>query len=66
LKLLFRSPEKAAEPVFLLAGGESMKDRSGVYLHMMREKAVSELAADPENGRQLWHKSEALIAPYLC
>ena len=53
------------EPVLLLAGGESMEGRSGVYLHMMREKAVSELASNPENGRQLWEKSEALIAPYL-
>ena len=65
MSLLFRAPDKAAEPVLLLAASKDMAGRNGVYLHMMREKQVSELAADPENGKMLWEKSEALIAPYL-
>jgi len=65
LKLLFRSPRKAAAPVLLLAGGRAMEGRNGVYLHMLREKPVSPEASDPEKGRLLWEKSEALLAPYL-
>ena len=65
LKLLFRSPAKAAEPVVLLAGGSEMGGRNGVYLHMMREKAVSDLAADPENGRLLWDWSAALLKTHV-
>jgi len=65
MKLTFRAPQKAAEPVILLAAGKSMEGRNGVYLHMMREKSVSDLAADAENGRELWNRSETLIAPYV-
>jgi NAD(P)-dependent dehydrogenase (short-subunit alcohol dehydrogenase family) len=65
LKLLFRSPQKAAAPVLLLACGRAMEGRNGVYLHMLREKPVSAEASDPEKGRLLWEKSEALLAPYL-
>jgi NAD(P)-dependent dehydrogenase (short-subunit alcohol dehydrogenase family) len=64
LKLLFRSPEAAAEPVVLLACGRQMQDRTGVYLHMMREKAPSELASSPDNGRRLWEKCETLLAAH--
>ena len=65
LRLLFRSPERAAEPVVLLAAGQAMEGRTGLYLHMMREKPASPLATDPDNGARLWEASEALIAPYL-
>lgn len=65
LRLLFTSPEKAAAPVLLLAAGTAMEGRNGIYLHMMREKEVSPLAADPDNGRLLWDKSQALMAPWL-
>lgn len=65
MKLLFRSPARAADPVMLLAGGASMEGRNGVYLHMMREKTVSDLAGDRDNGRQLWDRSLELVDPYL-
>jgi NAD(P)-dependent dehydrogenase (short-subunit alcohol dehydrogenase family) len=65
MRMAFRSPEKAADPVLLLAGGKAMEGRTGVYLHMLREKAVSPLAADPDNGKQLWDKSGALIERWL-
>jgi NAD(P)-dependent dehydrogenase (short-subunit alcohol dehydrogenase family) len=61
MKLFFRSPEKAAEPVLYLACAQSMQERSGAYLHMMREKSASALALDEENGRRLWEESEALL-----
>ena len=65
MKLTFRSPQKAAVPVMLLAAGQAMEGRNGVYLHMMREKSVSDLAADADNGKELWALSEKLIAPYI-
>jgi NAD(P)-dependent dehydrogenase (short-subunit alcohol dehydrogenase family) len=65
LRLLFRSPEKAAEPVIVLACRPAFDGRTGVYLHMMREKSVSDLAADPDNGRLLWEKSGDLLKPHM-
>jgi NAD(P)-dependent dehydrogenase (short-subunit alcohol dehydrogenase family) len=65
LKLLFRSPEKAAEPVVLLAADAAYGDRTGVYLHMMREKDPSGLASDPDNGRRIWEVSDGLLAPHV-
>ncbi len=61
MKTLFRSPKKAAEPVIYLACSPDMGHRSGVYLHMMREKAMSPLASDPANGCQLWQHSQRLL-----
>jgi len=61
MKTLFRPPEKAAEPVIYLACSPDMGQRSGVYLHMMREKAMSPLARDPDNGHQLWQHSQQLL-----
>lgn len=64
MRMLFRSPEQAAEPVIYLACAPDMGARTGVYLHMMREKAMSPLARDPGNGEQLWHQSQRLIETY--
>ena len=64
MKLLFRSPEQAAEPVIYLACAPDMGKRTGAYLHMMREKAMSSLARDPNNGTQLWQHSQQLIDAY--
>lgn len=61
MRWLFRSPEQAAEPVIYLACDPSMGERTGVYLHMMREKAMSPLASDPDNGAQLWQRSMPLL-----
>ena len=62
--LLFPSPEKAAVPVIYLCCAEEMGRRSGAYLHMMREKDVSPLAADATAGASLWQASEALLAKH--
>lgn len=65
IRWLFAPPERAVAPVLLLAAGRRMAGRTGVYLHMMREKPVSPLAADPGNGRRLWEASAPLIEPFL-
>ena len=62
--LLFAGPEKAARPVIHLCCDAEMGQRSGVYLHMMREKQPSALALDLSAGASLWEASEALIAEH--
>jgi NAD(P)-dependent dehydrogenase (short-subunit alcohol dehydrogenase family) len=64
LKLLFRSPEKAAEPVVLLAAAPEYGEETGVYLHMMRVKQPSQLAIDEVNGERIWEASDKLLAPH--
>lgn len=66
MKWFFRSPEAAAEPVVYLACEPSLSNKSGVYLHMMREKSASEEAVNPDKGRRLWELSEGIIAPFLA
>ena len=65
MRLMFRSPEKAAEPVMLLACSDSMSEHSNIYLHMMKAKQPSPLALDTLNGEQLWERSDQLIKPYI-
>lgn len=64
MKLFFRTPERAAEPVLYLACAADMGERTGVYLHMMREKSLSPLASDANNGQRLWEESNKLLAAY--
>ena len=65
MKALFRSPDQAAQPVIYLACSPDMAERSGVYLHMMKEKSPSAEALDENNGQQLWDKSANLIKPFM-
>lgn len=64
LKLLFRSPAKAAEPVVLLAADPEYGEQTGVYLHLMRVKPPSHLASDAQNGARIWEASEKLLGPH--
>lgn len=59
--VFFRSPYKASEPVEYLCCAPELSGRSGVYLHLMAEKPVSEAAADPDSGRGLWEATEKLL-----
>jgi len=59
--IFFRSPYKGSEPVEYLCCAPELSDRSGVYLHLMAEKPVSEAAADPVTGRRLWEATEKLL-----
>lgn len=65
MKLFFNSPDKAAEPVVLLACAENMGYRTGTYLHMMREKQASLHATDPAQGTLLWESSQRLLSEFL-
>ena len=64
MRLLFASPAKAARPVIYLCCAEAMGQRSGAYLHMMREKEPSALAKDEVAGAKLWEASAALLAKH--
>ena len=62
--LLFAGPEKAARPVIHLCCAAETGRKTGIYLHMMREKKPSPLAMDASAGARLWEASEALVAKY--
>ena len=58
---LFQSPEQAIGPVIYLCCAEEAGRATGLYLHLMQRKPVSDAAADPENGSRLWAASEAMV-----
>jgi len=61
LRLLFRSPDEAVEPVIWLCCAPEAGNSTGLYLHLMHRKQVSESAADPANGAKLWEASQVLV-----
>ena len=64
MRLFFASPGKAAAPVIHACCAEDMGWRSGVYLHLMREREPSPLATDGDAGARLWEQSAALLAKH--
>ena len=64
LRLFFRSPEKAIAPIIHLCCAPEAGTTTGVYLHLMNHKAVSDSAANPHNGAKLWDASEAMAASF--
>ena len=64
MRLFFAEPAKAAGPVIHACCAEDMGRRSGVYLHLMQEKAPSLLAIDEAAGARLWEESAALLAQH--
>ncbi len=60
--LFFSPPDKAAAPVMYLACAPELAKESGYYLHLMQKKDADERALDPENQKELWDKSAALVA----
>ena len=62
MKACFASPEQAAAPVIHLCCSAAAGQRTGIYLHMMREKELSAEARDPDSGARLWAKSAAMAA----
>ena len=64
MKAFFLSPAKAALPVTFLCCSDEAGRRTGLYLHMMREKAPAPEASNPHNGAKLWTASEALLRPF--
>jgi len=61
-RLLFAAPHNATAPVTYACCAEDLGRRSGVYLHLMREKEMSAPAMDASAGACLWRESEALLA----
>jgi len=61
LRRLFRSPADAIDPVIYLCCAPEAGDASGLYLHLMHRKQVSERASDPANGTKLWEASQVLV-----
>lgn len=58
--LFFKKPLVAAEPVIYLAAAPELEGQTGLYLHMNRPKQMDAKVYDPEAGRKLWVKTEAL------
>ncbi len=61
MKLFFLAPEKAALPVSYLCCADDAGERTGIYLHMLREKRPSEHATDRSNGARLWQASTEFV-----
>ena len=62
LRRFFQSPEEAIRPVIYLCCAEEAGSSTGMYLHLLHYKQVSQVASDPENGARLWNASELLVA----
>ena len=61
LRRFFRSADEAVAPVVYLCCAPETADSTGIYLHLMRRKEVSQGAADPANGSRLWQVSQAMV-----
>ncbi len=61
LRLFFRSPDDAVEPIVWLCCAPEAGSSTGLYLHLMHRKQVSESAADTANGAKLWEASQAMV-----
>ena len=61
LRRFFRSPAEAIAPITYLCCSPEAGGSTGIYLHLMNRKQVSESAADPVNGAKLWETSQALV-----
>jgi NAD(P)-dependent dehydrogenase (short-subunit alcohol dehydrogenase family) len=59
--LFFKAPAKACEPVVYLSCAHALRDRTGVYLHLMEEKQIQPETADPQNAQKLWEASRRLL-----
>ncbi|MCA9714691.1 MAG: SDR family NAD(P)-dependent oxidoreductase, partial [Myxococcales bacterium] len=64
MRAFFRAPERPAEPVVALACSPELAGETGVYLHMLRRKAMDPRATDPAFGRALWERCDELLAPH--
>ncbi|WP_419944939.1 SDR family NAD(P)-dependent oxidoreductase [Candidatus Poriferisodalis sp.] len=61
LRRLFQSPADAVDPVIYLCCAPEAGSATGLYLHLMHRKQVSERASDPANGTKLWEASQAVV-----
>ena len=61
IRRFFRSPDDAVEPIVWLCCAPEAGSATGLYLHLMHRKQVSESAADPANGVKLWEASQVMV-----
>lgn len=55
--VIFKSPNKAVEPLIYLSGSQDFTGRSNVYLHMFSLKQMDEKVYDLAAGKRLWDES---------
>jgi NAD(P)-dependent dehydrogenase (short-subunit alcohol dehydrogenase family) len=60
IKLLFKTPEKGAEPVIYLAASGEVKGISGHFFLLKKEIPIIAKAKDEALGKQIWNLSEKL------
>ncbi len=60
--IFFRSPETACEPLVFQAAAKQLEGLKWDYMFLMSRQWIDEKAADPENGKRLWEKTERLLA----
>ncbi len=65
MKAFFLAPHIAAIPVIYLCCSADAGARTGIYLHLLREKPVSPLASDEDNGRKLIQASDVILSEHL-
>ncbi|MEM7549347.1 MAG: SDR family NAD(P)-dependent oxidoreductase [Bacteroidota bacterium] len=64
-KLFFQDPMKASEPVVYLASSSRLHSDTGHYLHMWAKKDPDIRSIDEKLGKQLWERSEQIVASIL-
>jgi NAD(P)-dependent dehydrogenase (short-subunit alcohol dehydrogenase family) len=60
--MFFRSPEKAREPVVYLSAASELAGRTGIYLHLMEEKAMARAATDARAFDRLLLRTHDLLS----
>lgn len=60
-KIFFQTPTKASRPAEYFACSPKMEAKTGLYLHMMQDKAMSEASYQEEDGKKVWAASEQLL-----
>ena len=64
MKLLFRSAEKAIDPIMYLACESETGKTTGRYLHVLQEKSMSSHASNEAHGQVLWERSDKMLADF--
>lgn len=62
MRIGFRSPTEAAEPIVQLGVGVGLEGKTGHYLHLEQFKSMSDAARSASNGARLWAASEQLLS----
>lgn len=61
MRLLFASPDEAAEPAVFLAKSDTLRGRTGVYFHMRAERDPAEAVSDLALRREVFARTLELL-----